>query len=117
MNGCFSLLVVVVIEIAETVGVIEFAIDIWHQSRGAMTPALQGGPKMGGFPLARQDFVYLLTLDEFQNSLGDPGKNFGSMNMDEFLKNIWTTEEIQAVAGEMGAMEGGMGLNFIGRTV
>ena len=65
------MLVGVVIEIAETVGVIEFAIDIWHQSRGAMTPALQGGPKMGGFPLARQASIYSLTLDEFQNSLGE----------------------------------------------
>ena len=93
------MLVGVVIEIAETVGVIEFAIDIRHQSRviasshSAMTPALQGGPKMGGFPLARQASIYSLTLDEFQNSLGEPGKNFGSMNMDEFLKNIWTVEK------------------------
>lgn len=81
-------------------------------SHGAMTPALQGGAKMGGFPLARQASIYSLTLDEFQNSLGEPGKNFGSMNMDEFLKNIWTAEESQAVAAAMGAVEGGNGANL-----
>ncbi|MCO5568624.1 hypothetical protein L7F22_022323 [Adiantum nelumboides] len=43
--------------------------------------------------IARQTFIYFLTLDEFHNTLGEPGKQFGSMNMDEFLKNIWTAEE------------------------
>lgn len=81
-------------------------------SHSAMTPALQGGAKMGGFPLARQTSIYSLTLDEFQNSLGEPGKNFGSMNMDEFLKNIWTAEESQAMAAAMGAVEGGNGANL-----
>ncbi|CAK9875554.1 unnamed protein product, partial [Sphagnum jensenii] len=33
-----------------------------------------------------------------------PGKNFGSMNMDEFLKNIWTAEESQAMAAAMGSI-------------
>ncbi|CAK9881998.1 unnamed protein product [Sphagnum jensenii] len=32
------------------------------------------------------------------------GKNFGSMNMDEFLKNIWTAEESQAMAAAMGSI-------------
>ncbi|EFJ33828.1 hypothetical protein SELMODRAFT_266892 [Selaginella moellendorffii] len=48
--------------------------------------------------LPRQQSIYSLTLDEFQSSLGEPGKNFGSMNMDELLKNIWTAEESQAMA-------------------
>ncbi|MCL7044868.1 hypothetical protein MKW94_000789 [Papaver nudicaule] len=51
----------------------------------------------GGFPLARQTSVYSLTFDEFQNTMGGLGKDFGSMNMDEFLRNIWTAEEAQAM--------------------
>lgn len=45
--------------------------------------------------LARQGSVYSLTFDEFQNTMG---KDFGSMNMDELLKSIWTAEESQAMA-------------------
>ncbi|KAG5111601.1 hypothetical protein JHK82_034870 [Glycine max] len=37
--------------------------------------------------------IYSLTLDEFQHSLCESGKNFGSMNMDEFLSSIWNAEE------------------------
>ncbi|KAL1193399.1 ABSCISIC ACID-INSENSITIVE 5-like protein 4 [Cardamine amara subsp. amara] len=48
-------------------------------------------------PLARQSSLYSLTFDEFQTTLGEPGKDFGSMNMDELLKNIWTAEETQAI--------------------
>ncbi|KAG2245041.1 hypothetical protein Bca52824_093104 [Brassica carinata] len=47
-----------------------------------------------GLPLTRQNSVFSLTFDEFQNSWGGGvGKDFGSMNMDELLKNIWTAEE------------------------
>lgn len=50
------------------------------------------------FPsLGRQSSIYSLTLDEFQHTLCDSGKNFGSMNMDEFLTSIWTAEENQAI--------------------
>ncbi|KAA8516710.1 hypothetical protein F0562_016784 [Nyssa sinensis] len=49
-------------------------------------------------PLGRQSSIYSLTLDEFQHSLCESGKNFGSMNMDEFLNSIWTAEENQAHA-------------------
>lgn len=49
-------------------------------------------------PLARQSSVYSLTFDELQNTLGGPGRDFGSMNMDELLKSIWTAEEAQAMA-------------------
>ncbi|GFY89591.1 abscisic acid responsive elements-binding factor 3 [Actinidia rufa] len=62
---------------------------------------------VGNFPLARQSSVYSLTFDEFQNSWGGLGKDFGSMNMDELLKNIWTAEETQAMASSSGAHEGG----------
>ncbi|XP_059306047.1 protein ABSCISIC ACID-INSENSITIVE 5 isoform X1 [Lycium ferocissimum] len=51
------------------------------------------------FPsLGRQSSIYSLTLDEFQHTLCESGKNFGSMNMDEFLNSIWTAEENQAHA-------------------
>ncbi|XP_051149165.1 protein ABSCISIC ACID-INSENSITIVE 5-like isoform X2 [Andrographis paniculata] len=46
-------------------------------------------------PLGRQSSIYSLTLDEFQHTLSENGKNFGSMNMDEFLNSIWTAEENQ----------------------
>ncbi|XP_068658126.1 protein ABSCISIC ACID-INSENSITIVE 5-like, partial [Aristolochia californica] len=46
----------------------------------------------------RQSSIYSLTLDEFQHAVCEPGKNFGSMNMDEFLTNIWTAEENQALS-------------------
>ncbi|CAN0872993.1 ABSCISIC ACID-INSENSITIVE 5-like protein 5 [Linum grandiflorum] len=46
-------------------------------------------------PLTRQSSIYSLTFDEFQSSVGGIGKDFGSMNMDELLKNIWSAEEIQ----------------------
>ncbi|KAK6139924.1 hypothetical protein DH2020_026300 [Rehmannia glutinosa] len=46
--------------------------------------------------LGRQSSIYSLTLDEFQHTLSESGKNFGSMNMDEFLNSIWTAEENQA---------------------
>ncbi|KAJ0232119.1 ABSCISIC ACID-INSENSITIVE 5-like protein 5 [Hirschfeldia incana] len=49
----------------------------------------------GGGALTRQGSIYSLTFDEFQSSLG---KDFGSMNMDELLKNIWTAEETQAMS-------------------
>ncbi|XP_073019561.1 bZIP transcription factor TRAB1-like [Primulina eburnea] len=57
------------------------------------------------FPLSRQTSVYSLTFDEFQNTVGGFGKDFGSMNMDEFLKNIWSAEENQNI----GSITGGGG--------
>ncbi|KAF8397897.1 hypothetical protein HHK36_016822 [Tetracentron sinense] len=47
--------------------------------------------------MGRQSSIYSLTLDEFQHTLCESGKSFGSMNMDEFLTNIWNAEENQAV--------------------
>jgi ABA responsive element binding factor len=56
------------------------------------------GRPPGNFPLARQSSVYSLTFDEFQNTMGGSlGKDFGSMNMDELLKNIWSAEETQTM--------------------
>ncbi|KAI5083279.1 hypothetical protein GOP47_0003022 [Adiantum capillus-veneris] len=51
--------------------------------------------------LARQPSIYSLTLEEIQNAINEPGKTFGSMNMDEFLKNLWTAEESQAMVAAM----------------
>lgn len=47
------------------------------------------------FSLVRQPSVYSLTFDEFQSTLG---KDFGSMNMEELLKSIWSAEETQNTA-------------------
>lgn len=53
------------------------------------------GKPPGNIPLTRQSSVYSLTFEEFQNTVGGMGKDFGSMNMDELLKNIWSAEETQ----------------------
>ncbi|OEL36299.1 bZIP transcription factor TRAB1 [Dichanthelium oligosanthes] len=73
-------------------------------------PAVEEGE--GAAPLARQGSVYSLTFDEFQSALGGAaagggcggvGKDFGSMNMDELIRSIWTAEETQAMASASGA--------------
>ncbi|KAJ7538226.1 hypothetical protein O6H91_11G039000 [Diphasiastrum complanatum] len=91
----------------------EAQIPFISESRAAGNLALEGlAPSLGDmgrsrmFSLPRQNSVYSLTLDEFQNTIVDSGKSFGSMNMDEFLKNIWTVEESQAMAAAMGGNEG-----------
>ncbi|KAL5211643.1 hypothetical protein ABZP36_022490 [Zizania latifolia] len=55
---------------------------------------------MTPLPLARQGSVYSLTFDEFQSTLGGAGKDFGSMNMDELLRSIWTAEEVHIVGAD-----------------
>lgn len=60
-------------------------------------PPNNGSKLPGNIPLARQPSVYSLTFDEFQNAVGGVGKDFGSMNMDELLKNIWSAEETQSM--------------------
>ncbi|KAL9354533.1 hypothetical protein Peur_052503 [Populus x canadensis] len=58
--------------------------------------------------LIRQSSVYSLTFDEFQNTWGGGlRKDFGSMNMEELLKNIWTAEETQAMTNTLGVGSGG----------
>ncbi|KAG6470905.1 ABSCISIC ACID-INSENSITIVE 5-like protein 5 [Zingiber officinale] len=59
--------------------------------------------------LTRQGSIYSLTFDEFQSTTGGFGKDFGSMNMDELLKNIWTAEESYAMASALGDSSGGAG--------
>ncbi|KAG2317589.1 hypothetical protein Bca52824_020711 [Brassica carinata] len=63
-------------------------------------------PADTAYPLARQSSLYSLTFDELQSTLGGPGKDFGSMNMDELLKSIWTAEEAQAMTMNSSAVAG-----------
>ncbi|XP_030450275.1 bZIP transcription factor 46-like isoform X2 [Syzygium oleosum] len=62
-------------------------------------------------PLSRQPSVYALTFNEFQSTWGGLTKDFGSINMDELLKNIWTAEDsqlqLQATAPSIIGGEGG----------
>ncbi|XVF64071.1 hypothetical protein PTKIN_Ptkin09bG0137600 [Pterospermum kingtungense] len=70
-----------------------------------------GNKPPGNTPLTRQPSIYSLTFDEFQNTMGGIGKDFGSMNMDELLKNIWSAEETQTMASSAGGgLDGNGGL-------
>ncbi|XP_074367234.1 ABSCISIC ACID-INSENSITIVE 5-like protein 7 [Apium graveolens] len=60
----------------------------------------------GNFSLGGQSSVYSLTFDELQSTFSGAGKEFGSMNMDEFLKNIWTSDGPQPIASSCGFGEG-----------
>ncbi|CAN4112214.1 unnamed protein product [Withania somnifera] len=60
----------------------------------------------GDFPLARQSSIYSLTFDELQTTFSGLGKDFGSINMEDLLKSIWTAEESQAVASSTGGGDG-----------
>ncbi|KAJ8571080.1 hypothetical protein K7X08_038052 [Anisodus acutangulus] len=68
-----------------------------------------GGKSMGSgnFPLARQSSIYSLTFDELQSTCG-LGKDLGSINLEDLLKNIWTAEESQALASSAGVGDGRM---------
>ncbi|KAF7024702.1 hypothetical protein CFC21_037011 [Triticum aestivum] len=48
---------------------------------------------------ARQSSIFAPTLDEPQYSMCEAGRNFGSMNMDEFMSNTWNAKEFQAATG------------------
>ena len=72
---------------------------------GVQTMGSQGGGGGGGGgsgngkqsqfqPLAWKNSMYSLTLDEVQNQLGDLGKLLTSMNLDELLKNVITTQKM-----------------------
>ncbi|CAA2960169.1 ABSCISIC ACID-INSENSITIVE 5 7 [Olea europaea subsp. europaea] len=69
-------------------------------------PDGSGETPMDNYPLARQSSVYSLTFDEFQSTLAGPGKDFGSMNMEDLLKSIWTAEETQAMSSCPGSGDG-----------
>lgn len=69
-------------------------------------PPGDGGRSQGNFSLARQTSIYSLTFDELQSTIGGSGKDFGSMNMDELLKNIWSAEETQTVGSASTGVQG-----------
>ncbi|KAM0940369.1 putative transcription factor bZIP family [Dioscorea sansibarensis] len=46
-------------------------------------------------PPRRSSSFYSLTIDEIQNAVCEPGKPFGSMNMDELIANIWNADDRQ----------------------
>lgn len=48
-------------------------------------------------PMVRQNSWYSLTLNEVENQLGNLGKPLGSMNLDELLDNVWSTESNQSL--------------------
>ncbi|XP_057961113.1 protein ABSCISIC ACID-INSENSITIVE 5 isoform X2 [Malania oleifera] len=67
-----------------------------HQAQDkSQSPVVVLSSSSSSAALGRQSSIYSLTLDEFQHTLCDGGKNFGSMNMDEFLNSIWNAEENQ----------------------
>lgn len=70
----------------------------------APQPESNGGKPASPFPLTRQSSIYSLTFDELQTYSG-LGKDLGSMNMEDLLKNIWTAEESQALASSVGAAD------------
>ncbi|XP_055808109.1 ABSCISIC ACID-INSENSITIVE 5-like protein 7 isoform X2 [Solanum dulcamara] len=61
----------------------------------------------GNFPLARQSSMYSLTFEELQSTRG-LGKDLGSMNLEDLLKNISTAEDSQALVSSAGVGEGSM---------
>ncbi|KAE8709862.1 ABSCISIC ACID-INSENSITIVE 5-like protein 7 [Hibiscus syriacus] len=64
----------------------------------------------GNYPIIRQPSIYSLTFDELQSTMGGIGKDFGSMNMDELLKNLWSVEETQTMASSSVGAEANGGL-------
>ncbi|KAL5580028.1 hypothetical protein UlMin_012470 [Ulmus minor] len=71
---------------------------------GIQTMASQGNGQQPHFqpsPLMRQNSWYNLTLDEVKTQLGDSGKPLGSMNLDELLQNVWTSEANQSIGMDL----------------
>lgn len=67
------------------------------QAMGSSIGGETSGKQSQFQPLVRQNSMYSLTLNEVQNQLGDLGKPFSSMNLDELLKNVWTAEANQSM--------------------
>ncbi|KAF2309619.1 hypothetical protein GH714_004305 [Hevea brasiliensis] len=71
------------------------------QTMGSQCDGSSDGKQTQFQPLARQNSMYGLTLDEVQDHLGDLGKPLSSMNLDELLKNVWTVEANQSMGIEV----------------
>lgn len=54
-------------------------------------------------PLARQNSWFSLTLGEIESQCGEFSKPLGSMNLDELLKNVCTSEATQSSAMDIGS--------------
>jgi ABA responsive element binding factor len=52
---------------------------------------------MMSLAMARQESMYLLMFDEFLSALGRASRDFGSMNMDKLLCNIWSVKRTKGV--------------------
>ncbi|XP_044504792.1 ABSCISIC ACID-INSENSITIVE 5-like protein 2 [Mangifera indica] len=59
---------------------------------GIQTMGSQSNGQQSHLQPSRQNSWYNLTLNEVENQLGILEKPLGSMNMDELLKNVWTSE-------------------------
>ncbi|XP_057469200.1 bZIP transcription factor TRAB1-like [Actinidia eriantha] len=82
--------------------------NMYFKNYGSEPPAVNGGVRPPeDFPLTRQQSIYSLTFDEFQSTVGGIGKELGSMNMDELLRNIWSAEEIQTMGSTNCGQESG----------
>ncbi|XP_015089553.1 ABSCISIC ACID-INSENSITIVE 5-like protein 5 isoform X2 [Solanum pennellii] len=68
----------------------------------------------GSFSLTRQSSMYSLTFEELQSTCGF-GKDVGSMNLEDLLKNISTAEESQGLASSAGVGEGSMAAGTLQR--
>jgi ABA responsive element binding factor len=75
---------------------VRFCVNLGGGQKREVGMEMPGGS--GGQALSRQDSIYSLTFDELQGALGGAGKDFSSMNMDELLRHILTTEESNAMA-------------------
>lgn len=68
----------------------------------------QGRGEAKANALAGQGSLYSLTLDEVRNQLRHCGKPLHSMNLDEFVKTVWTIEASQELgANDYGAVQHG----------
>ncbi|KAK8619831.1 hypothetical protein V6N13_066333 [Hibiscus sabdariffa] len=63
-------------------------------TRAPESPHEELAPDQSSSSLSKQNSIFSLTLDEIQLK---SGMTFGSMNMDEFLANLWNVEENQLV--------------------
>ncbi|CAL4946481.1 unnamed protein product [Urochloa decumbens] len=85
-------------EVSKNVKVLDEQEVTSHQ-RARISSAAAVEDQQAADRLARQSSIMSLTLEELQSSLCEPGRNFGSMNMDEFMANIWNAEEFHAATG------------------
>ncbi|KAK8515705.1 hypothetical protein V6N13_139325 [Hibiscus sabdariffa] len=67
-------------------------------TRTPESPHEELAPDQSSSSLSKQNSIFSLTLDQIQLK---SGRTFGSMNMDEFLANLWNVEENQLVPTQL----------------